>query len=191
MAVATEVLPTAIAAKLSEASRSELDEKPLSERMAALAAALDQPLPDTIRELADSTGLPVARDLKIDLSARPILPARLASEYQIVPLEIEGSGEHELHLAASWVPEDEVLDWVRTFTSREIRWHLAAPDKVQQLIRDNFGVGAGSLENADESELALSDLDQDGDADEDAAVVRFVTEVITQAIEDGATDIHF
>jgi len=191
MVAATEALPTAMAVKLSDATRRELDETASGERMAALATALDQSLPDTIREVAEATGLPLARDLKIDLSARPILPARLASEYQIVPLEIDGATEHELHLAASWLPDDEVLDWVRTFTSRQIRWHLAAPDKVQQLIRDNFGVGAGSLENADESELALADLDQDADVDEDAAVVRFVTEVITQAIEDSATDIHF
>ncbi len=191
MVAATEVLPKSMVAGLSDATRRELDERPLGERLATLAAALDRPLSETIRELAEATGLPVARELQIDLSARPILPARLASEYQIVPLEIEGATEDELNLAASWLPDDEVLDWVRTFTARQIRWHLAAPDKVQQLIRDNFGVGAGSLENADESELALAELEQDADVDEDAAVVRFVTEVITQAIEDGATDIHF
>lgn len=191
MVAKTEVLPPALAERLSEVTRRELDEKPLGERMAALAEALGQSLADTLRELSDVSGLPYARDLKIDVTARPILPARLANEYQIVPLEVTGAAENELHLAAAWLPDDEVLDWVRTFTSREIRWHLAAPDKVQQLIRDNFGVGAGSLENADESELALTELGSDSDVDEDAAVVRFVTEVITQAIEDGATDIHF
>lgn len=191
MAIATESLPASIATRLNEDARLRIDETPLDERLASLSEALGQPVSEILEELSGSTGLPLAKELRIDVAAQPILPARMASEYQIVPLEVEGSGEAELHLAASWLPDDEVLDWVRTFTSRQIRWHLAPPDKVQQLIRDNFGVGAGSLENADESELAIADLGSDVDADEDAAVVRFVTEVITQAIEDDATDIHF
>lgn len=191
MATQTDALPRVIAERLSAEAARLIDETPLGDRMEALAAALGQPLKETLVALAEATGLPLATELRIDVAARPILPARLANEYQIVPLEIPDASEADLHLAASWLPSDEVLDWVRTFTSREVRWHLAAPDKVQQLIRDNFGVGAGSLENADESELTLAELGNDTDADEDAAVVRFVTEVITQAIEDEATDIHF
>lgn len=191
MATQTDALPRVIAERLSAEAARLIDETPLGDRMEALAAALGQPLKETLIALAEATGLTLATELRIDVAARPILPARLANEYQIVPLEIPDASEADLHLAASWLPSDEVRDWVRTFTSREVRWHLAAPDKVQQLIRDNFGVGAGSLENADESELALAELGNDTDADEDAAVVRFVTEVITQAIEDEATDIHF
>ena len=44
MMATNEELPPAIASRLSEAARRELNEKPLGERMAALAVALDQPL---------------------------------------------------------------------------------------------------------------------------------------------------
>jgi len=191
MVKATKLLPPELAGRLNEAARRAVDEMSIADRLPKLAEALGCSEEELLAELSLATGHPVASNLKIDEAARPILPARLAAEFQIVPLKVADAQERELHLATSWLPDDEVIDWVRTFTSREIRWHLAPPEKVQQLIRDNFGVGAGSLDNADEVEMALVDAGVDSDADEDAAVVRFVTEVISQAIEDSATDIHF
>ena len=49
-------------------------------------------------------------------------------------------------------------------------------------------MGAGSL---DESNL-VSDISEDEESeDEDAAVIRFVNEVVQKAVSDRATDIHF
>ena len=85
-----------------------------------------------------------------------------------------------------------MLDWIRTFTPRPLRWHLALPDRVHQLIIEHYGVGSGSLEDSGE-EFAPVQNPQGADetVDEDAAVVRFVSDVISQAIADAATDIHF
>jgi type II secretory ATPase GspE/PulE/Tfp pilus assembly ATPase PilB-like protein len=97
-----------------------------------------------------------------------------------------------LHLAAAWIPDAAMDDWIRTFTTRPIAWHLAVPERVHQLIIENFGVGSGSLEDSDESYVAPETQQQAEEVvDEDAAVVRFVSDVISQAIEDQATDIHF
>jgi general secretion pathway protein E len=191
MATVTEVLPAELAARLDESALRKINEAPRDERLAALAQALGQPPGETLVELAGTTGLSVVTELKIDKKTRPFLPARLAAEFQLVPLKIAAAKAGELHLATSWLPDDIATDWVHTFTPREIHWHLAAAEKVQQLIRDNYGVGAGSLDMADEVDVALAEIAGDTDADEDAAVVRFVTDVITQAIEDNATDIHF
>jgi type II secretory ATPase GspE/PulE/Tfp pilus assembly ATPase PilB-like protein len=85
-----------------------------------------------------------------------------------------------------------MLDWIRTFTARPVAWYLGNPDKVHQLIIERFGVGSGSLEGSDDDYIAPENVRQaDDDVDEDAAVVRFVTDVITQAVNDEATDIHF
>lgn len=191
MPVESETLPAALGSRLSEAAARTVAEAPRAHRLTELAQALGQPERETLATLAEASGLPQAGDLHIDEAARPLLPARLAADFQVVPLKIEGADEAELHLAASWLPDDTVMDWVRTFTRHSIRWHLALPDKVQQLIRDNYGVGAGSLDMANEMEMEHAENLSDTDVDEDAAVVRFVTEVISQAIEDGATDIHF
>jgi type II secretory ATPase GspE/PulE/Tfp pilus assembly ATPase PilB-like protein len=85
-----------------------------------------------------------------------------------------------------------MADWLRTFTARPLVWHLAVPERVHQLIIENFGVGSGSLEDTDDGYVAPEALQQQEEVvDEDAAVVRFVTDVISQAVEDQATDIHF
>ncbi|MFI5357023.1 MAG: GspE/PulE family protein [Opitutales bacterium] len=186
-----EMLPAALAAQLNDSAVRALGEVPRAQRLKELARALGQPEPDVLQELARTSGLPVAAELHLDEAARTLLPARLAADFQLVPLKIPTAAEGELHLAVGWLPDDVVADWVRTFTPRKVHWHLALPDKVQQLIRDHYGVGAGSLDAADEAELTLTEPTGEVDADDDAAVVRFVTEVITQAIDDGATDIHF
>lgn len=96
-----------------------------------------------------------------------------------------------LHLATSWPPDDDVRDWVAVFTPRPVHWHLAAADRLRQLIIENYGVGAGSIEDTDEPDTFASGQQLNIEADADAAVVRFVRDIIAQAIEDGATDIHF
>ena len=83
-------------------------------------------------------------------------------------------------------------DWIRTFTPRPLCWHLAVPERVHQLIIENFGVGSGSLEDSDDGYVAPEEQHTNAEVvDEDAAVVRFVSDVISQAIGDQATDIHF
>jgi len=97
-----------------------------------------------------------------------------------------------LHLATSWPPDTSINDWIRTFTPRPVTWHLGNPDKIHQLIIQHFGVGSGSLEGSDDDYIAPENIQQaDDDVDEDAAVVRFVSDVIQQAVDDQATDIHF
>ena len=186
-----ELLPPALDSRLDDNTRRALAEVPRGERLHALAQALGRTEEETLGELARATGLPLATELRIDAVSRPLLPARLAADFQVVPLQAAAAQPGELHLATAWPPDEVVADWVRTFTPRVLHWHLARPDKVQQLIRENYGVGAGSLDMVEDSELAASEGTGDTDADEDAAVVRFVTDVITQAIEDQATDIHF
>src|SRR5581483_5737668 len=95
-------------------------------------------------------------------------------------------------LAAAWPPDEMVTDWVRTFTPRPLVWHLGVAEKSQQIIIQHFGVGSGALEGGDYNYVAPETVQQaDSVVDEDAAVVRFVTDVISHAIEDQATDIHF
>ena len=60
--------------------------------------------------------------------------------------------------------------------------------KDTRYITEHFGVGADSL---DESSLIEDVTEDDVVEDEDAAIIRFVNEVIFKAVNDRATDIHF
>lgn len=205
--LATDSLPSAIAGRLTDEQRQTVLEAPRRQRVAALAAALQQPEPTVLAALAVAVGLDVASDLRADESSLRLLPARLVHEYQVLPIDSGGreqgagsrgrngdepSAATPLHLACAWLPDEVMADWIRTFTPRPVVWHLAVAERVHQLIIEHFGVGAGSLEDGDagylgpEPETATAEV-----VDEDAAVVRFVTDVITQAISDEATDIHF
>ena len=196
-------LPAALASRLSEEQRQAVIEAPREKRLEALAAGLARPEAEVLEHLAAAAGLDVASNLETDPDARGLLPARLVHEYQIISIKFgppRGASAAPfpsplsvpLHLATAWLPDAVMADWLRTFTPRPLVWHLAVPERVHQLIIENFGVGSGSLEDSDESYVAPEAQQQNEEiVDEDAAVVRFVTDVISQAIEDQATDIHF
>jgi len=207
--LATDPLPERLAAALSEEQQLTVLEAERHERVAAVAIALERSENDVLHEIAEAAHIHLASDLRADHQSLRLLPARLVHEYQVLPIAIaEGSpaataeedaaeiGEPgpdtPLHLATAWLPDDVMSDWIRTFTPRPVVWHLAVAERVHQLIVEHFGVGAASLDDGDDDYLAPEADDTNGEiVDEDAAVVRFVTEVISQAITDEATDIHF
>jgi type II secretory ATPase GspE/PulE/Tfp pilus assembly ATPase PilB-like protein len=201
-ALLQDTLPESLATRLTEEQRLSVFEASRGLRLAALAAALGTDENATLLMAAGAAGLDVATNLETDPGARGLLPARLVHDFQIIPIRhgAQAQGEEPeaptaltpLHLASAWLPDASMADWLRTFTPRPLVWHLAVPERVHQLIIENFGVGSGALEDSDEGYVAPEAVrDAEADVDEDAAVVRFVTDVITQAVDDQATDIHF
>ncbi len=205
---AAETLPAALVEALDEEKLLAVLESPRHARVAALAAAREETEAVTLEKLAAATGLDIASDLRADGLSLRLLPARLVHEYQILPIDLapprapdadpeepisdEELAKTPLHLATAWPADDVMADWIHTFTARPVVWHLAVPERIHQLIVEHFGVGAGSLEDGDEDYLAPESAAAEAEiVDEDAAVVRFVTDVISQAITDEATDIHF
>jgi type II secretory ATPase GspE/PulE/Tfp pilus assembly ATPase PilB-like protein len=201
-AIQQDTLPEPIASRLSDEQRQAVLEAPRGLRLGALVAALAIDENAALALVAGAAGLDIATNLETDPGARGLLPARLVHDFQIIPIrfgspdpadaESEPTASTPLHIASAWLPDPSMADWLRTFTPRPLVWHLAVPERVHQLIIENFGVGSGALEDSDEGYVAPEALrDADADVDEDAAVVRFVTDVITQAVDDQATDIHF
>ncbi|MDR1789445.1 MAG: GspE/PulE family protein [Opitutaceae bacterium] len=186
-----------------EAALQSVLEAPRDQRLATLAAQLGTPDAELLKRIATDTGLPLLGSLQADNKAVRLFPGRLVHDYQIIPVKLpqpdgaapepdEPEPTTPLHLAAAWPPDAQMADWLRTFTPRPLVWHLGAPDKIHQLILQHFGVGSGSLEDDEEGYVAPeAAAAQEADVDEDAAVVRFVTDVISQAVADNATDIHF
>ena len=207
-ALIEDTLPAALASRLSDEQRQAITDAPRGGKLAALSQGLGLPEADVLTELAKLVNLEIALNLETDPDARGILPARLVHEFQIIPIKkidpanVNAEDEESLdpaelakkplHLASAWIPDSTMDDWMRTFTARPLTWHLAVPERVHQLIIENFGVGSGSLEDSDDGYIAPEQQQQVEEVvDEDAAVVRFVSDVITQAVNDQATDIHF
>jgi len=204
-----DALPLTLAARLNDEQRQAVSDAPRGGRVAVLAAVLGMPEGDALAALADAAHLDIALNLETDPDARGVLPARLVHDFQVIPIQRGAAGAAQsadngdrpdaaelarrpLHLASAWPPDAAMEDWIRTFASRPLIWHLAVPERVHQLIIENFGVGSGSLEDSDDGYVAPETQQRAEEVvDEDAAVVRFVSDVISQAVDDQATDIHF
>ncbi|RME67343.1 MAG: type II/IV secretion system protein [Verrucomicrobia bacterium] len=198
---------------LKPEQREHLLELPRARRAEWLATETDTPLDQILHLIAEQTGLELVNPDRFDLEALRLVPVRLVNEYHCVPVRpssaapaaaadaatpegaaadvpaAEPAGEI-LHLATSWPPEPLMDEWILAACGRDVVWHLAHPEKISKFITENLGVGADSLDDSDDTPGLAAEAETE-DEDENAAVIRFVNQVIAQAIEDGATDIHF
>lgn len=184
-------LPLSLTGQLSESSLALINESSRENRFKVLAQQLNVTESALLSQLAQVTGLTILEEPAIDPNGVKILPARLASETQVAPVLIAGAEEGRLNLISPLPPDSDTQDWISTFSSRRPQWFLALPERVAQLINENYGVGGGSLDDEGEDLPVAESLVTDGEADADAAVVRFVTDVLSQAVAEGATDVHF
>ena len=191
MTVSTEL---SLLADLTEQQRALVLELPRGQRLERVAEFLKLELPAVFARLVADTGLPEVPPDRFDLERLGTTPVRLVNEYHCVPVRPapgEDADPAAIALATGWPPESPMDEWVYAATGLEPRWHLALPDKLAKFITQNPGVGAESLDaSADASGLADQSREDEAE-DENAAVIRFVNQVVAQAIADGATDIHF
>ncbi len=134
------------------------------------------------KRLAKTCGLEIATKLEVAKSPTDIAPMRIINEYECLPCE-DGS------LAVSWIPSDDMINWVRAITGKNPIWKIAPTNALEKKMSDSFGVGAESLGDKDVDDF--SDID-DGDTqeNENAVIIKFVNELIVRAKNDRATDIH-
>jgi type II secretory ATPase GspE/PulE/Tfp pilus assembly ATPase PilB-like protein len=174
---------------LSEEQRNELDAAPRSEKVQLLAGYLENSEDEVVQRLSEDSGLALGDADAFALDVLLSLPIRIVNEYHVVPLENNGD-EESLVLATSWLPNRDMDDWIFATSGKEVSWRLASPEKITKFITANLGVGAESLDESMDLMADASAAEED-EEDENAAIIRFVNQVVSQAIEDGATDIHF
>ncbi len=176
---------------IPEETRVELELLPHQERFAKLATVKELTPRDLLHFLSQKSGLPVCEGFELVPQPTESIPLRLIHEYQCLPIETPEKSDEPgtISLVTLWPPEERADRWIHAVCGLRPKWYLALAEEVNNTITQNFGVGAGSLE-ASEMELEEADSD-DTEEDEDAAVIRFVNEVVQKAVVDRATDIHF
>ena len=123
-------------------------------------------------------------------------PARVLLDKHVIPIN-EANGEV---LVVTGNPFDtSAVDELRLATGRDLRVALAPLADIDRCIKRHLGVGADTVQSmisqAGENGLQVIDTDSDDDMDltdaaEGASIVRFVNQVLTEAIELRATDVH-
>lgn len=137
-------------------------------------------------------------EFDFDSGALEGFPLKLIHRYDVFPLE---RTDQWIRLAVSDPFAFEAFDSIASAISLEVRPVVAVPDQVRQLIKRHLGVGAETVDGLIAMQRQqfgdvemLEDLDLDGSEDAEAAsqasVVRLVNEILTEAIDARASDIH-
>jgi len=150
---------------------------------------------DVLRWLAKEYGLQFTtlEDVEPDKDVLSLFPARLLLKGELLPLRRTNG---TVEIATSKLFATQELDALRSFSGLKLRPILAPSEAIQREMKKRLGVGADTIGTLDEEkpfevvdEDKLEDTDLDSAA-EDASIIKFVNQVLRDAIELRASDIH-
>ncbi len=131
-------------------------------------------------------------EVEPDKELLSLFPARLLLKDELLPLRrVNGSVE----IATSRLFATQGLDALRSLTGLRLRAVLAPTEAIQREMKKRLGVGADTIDTLDEASpiQVVDEGDEDTDLDsaaEDASIIRFVNQVLQDAIDLRASDIH-
>lgn len=152
-----------------------------------------------LRSLSKHLGFPFVKITleQVDDAVIKKVSAKIVTHYNFMPLREEKS---EI-VVAIYDPFDVAFqDEIRLFLKKEIRIVLASKEDIHQAIRKYYGIGADTVERMiiENEGLEILNREQKQRSDEDIrdenidpSAIKFVNQILVQAIQDRATDIHF
>ncbi|MCP4645286.1 MAG: type II/IV secretion system protein [bacterium] len=150
------------------------------------------------RSLAEFAELRYVTPSKMEIPPEVVdkVPPRFATHYDFVPIQ-ERNGA--IVVAVNDPLNAQLLDDIRLVLKQRIEPAVATPDEIQRALKRLYGVGAETVERI------LSDSDSSGrvvhldgseggsnlgDENIDASIIKFVNELLAEAIQTEATDVH-
>jgi len=164
----------------------------------ALLAGSSLPEEKLLRYLAKELGVPWV-DLEQHHPPKDFLsqfPARILLAHQLLPFEENNA----VVVATSKLFNTTGVDELRLATGKEFRLALAPSSEIDRCIKRCLGVGADTVQllvsATVENGIQVVNQETDEDVDlthaaADASIIKFVNQVLTEAIELRATDVHF
>ncbi len=148
-----------------------------------------------LQEIGKFFGVPVlAIDAKrIERSTLGVLPSRFVFQHHILPIEVR---ENAVVLATYDLFNSTGRELATQLLQKPIEWVLVPRAQVLRAMKTLYGVGAETFDEilkTNRSFEALQDIEASTDLnadDPEASVVKFVNQIIREAIHERATDIH-
>jgi type IV pilus assembly protein PilB len=184
----------AIQSEAKKAGLSFVEQLTVSKRMSAKDVALFA---------ANTFGVPLLDLASIDIDALPttLVDSKLVATKRVIPLQKRGN---RLFLAMSDPTNEQLLSELKFATGATVEPVVVEDDKLAQLVKrfgessakaldqmlgddtslENIDLGAGDEPQTDAGAGAPEEID-------DAPVVKYVQKVLIDAINGGASDIHF
>ncbi len=188
-------LPALVEKMVAAKQLSATDARLLTDAQSAGKSAPVRSEEDVLRWLAKEYGVDFTSldDVEPDRELLSLFPARVLLKEELLPLRrINGTVE----VATSRLFATQGLDSLKTLTGLRLKPVLAPSEAIQRAMKKRLGVGADTIGTLDEEkpfevvdEDKLEDTDLDSAA-EDASIIRFVNQVLRDAIELRASDIH-
>ena len=132
--------------------------------------------------------------LKIPDDVISIIPRHIAKKYRVVPV-FKSDGKVAVAIAD---PSDlSTMDSLAHLLGSDIEWRVASEPDIETALNKYYG-GTGqtvvdkAIQELTESEVAVpvGGVDETGDVDADAPLIRYVNQIITEAFKVRASDIH-
>jgi type II secretion system protein E len=148
-----------------------------------------------LKALAGAMGIPFVslKEREIEREVLDRVSTKAVFQYNVIPVGME---EDALRVATHDPFIPGLVDALRLATGSRIRLALSPAAELAGAAKVMYGVGADTLDQMmqdDRIELTSEDLSlkQDlSDIDQEASVVKFVNQIIGEAYQDRATDIH-
>lgn len=153
-----------------------------------------------LRTLADEFQYAYYESLDGYASSKEFLsrfPPRILLERQIAPIQVENG---TIHAVISDPFDLTGVEELRLLTDCDFEIALAPHTEISRFVKKYLGLGADTIQTmmdeAQENGLQFltriedEDLDLSSDAAEGASIIRFVNQILTEAIEMRATDVH-
>src|SRR6185437_15798108 len=150
---------------------------------------------EVLRWLAAEYGLAYTtlEDLEPDRQLLSLFPARILLKEELLPLK-RANGAVEV--ATSRLFATQGLDALKTLTGLNLKPILASSEAIQREMKKRLGVGADTIGTLGEEkgfEVVDENPDEDTNLDgveDEASIIRFVNQVLKDAIQLRASDIH-
>jgi general secretion pathway protein E/type IV pilus assembly protein PilB len=154
---------------------------------------------DVLAVLAEEFGMEVMDLTKVTVDPETLrsVPVKLVHRHTLMPLSRHNG---TLVVATSDPFNVYALDELQTLTGLVVQPVLASPKEVARLIKTHFGVGGDTVAQLAKDRAAADGVEllQETEADEselakqaqEASVVKLVNEILIEAVNDRASDIH-
>src|SRR5687767_4615139 len=174
---------------------SHADAQALVQQQAARGAARIGSEEEVLRWLAGEYGLEFStlENVEADRGLLASFPARVLLKEHLLPLRrVDGRVDVATHRLFA----TQGLDTLKTLSGLRLQPVLAPADAIQREMKKALGIGADTIDTLDvEAPLQVVDENDEENTDldsaaEDASIIRFVNQVLRDAIQLRASDIH-
>ena len=153
-----------------------------------------------VAALSDQTRLPTLASIPIDsvdLDLYHELPISFAKNHRVMPLWPDDDGRVAVAVADPFATSP--VDDLRVLLDASVAVYIAAGSQIVEAVNrvyDRLARSAGQVieemeEERDETHTGIEEIEDIVDSDDEAPIIRFVNSLLTEALKERASDIHF